>query len=82
LRRETALTEYCFGRGIICHVFCSTCGIKPFGRVSDEQGGESIAINVVCLDNASDEELANAPVKFENGRADDYEHPPAVTEYL
>ena len=84
-----ALTEYQFGSGTIHHFFCNTCGVKPFGRVhlDTEYGGQPMrgefyAVNVACLDDATVEELANAPIVYEDGRHDDHEHPPAETRYL
>jgi hypothetical protein len=42
----------------------------------------SYAINIACLDGAMDEELAEAPVQFENGRNKDWESPPAESRLL
>lgn len=59
------------------------CGIKPFGRsYMEELGGEFYAVNIACLDNVSDEELANAPVQYENGRSNDWSSSPAETRHL
>jgi hypothetical protein len=86
--KEGALTDYQWGGRNIHHLFCKTCGIKPFGRVhldlkfgDVEMRGEYYAINIACLD-ATDEELAAANVRFEDGRNDDYMNAPAVTSYL
>jgi hypothetical protein len=79
---EDALTDYQFGRRTIHHLFCSRCGITPFGSVHIEGLGELRAVNVACLDDASDEELASAPVRYENGRQDDRDSPPAETRHL
>jgi hypothetical protein len=77
-----ALSEYQFGRHAIHHLFCRHCGIKPFGRADmPELGGEFFAVNLACLD-AGDEELANAPVRYENGRNDDWQSAPAETRHL
>lgn len=87
-RGMDALTDYQFGSHTIHHLFCKTCGVKPFGRVhldlnfgDVEMRGEYYAINLACLD-ATDEELAAAKVRFEDGRNDDYMSAPAVTSYL
>lgn len=77
-----ALTEYTFGSGSIRHLFCARCGVKPFGRGRLEELGEFYAVNVACLDNASDEELAAAPVRYEDGRNNDWDSPPRETRYL
>ena len=77
-----ALTGYEFGGRLITHNFCGRCGVKVFGHVhADSPVGELYAINVACLD-ASDAELAGAPVAFEDGRGNHWERRPAETRYL
>jgi hypothetical protein len=77
-----ALSEYQFGRHVIHHLFCRHCGTKPFGRANvAELGGEFFAVNLACLD-ASDEELSSAPVRYEDGRNNDWQSAPAETRYL
>jgi len=89
VRGVEALTDYQFGSDTIHHLFCSRCGIKPFGRANfdiefqgEKLSGEFYAINVACLDDATDEELSGANVRFEDGRNNDWEHAPAETRYL
>jgi hypothetical protein len=83
LAGEEALTHYRFGAKMIDHVFCRTCGIAPFGSASlDVMGGDFYAINVGCLDDVTAEELAAAPVRYEDGLHDRWDEPPAVTRYL
>jgi hypothetical protein len=80
---EEALSEYRFGRGGIAHLFCRDCGIKPFGRGEmEELGGAFYAVNIACLDDAGEEELANAPITYEDGKHDAWDRAPAVTSYL
>jgi hypothetical protein len=82
---EDALTDYQFGGETgagIHHLFCGRCGVKPFGRGHLEDFGDFVAVNVVCLDDATDRELAEAPVTFQNGRHNDWSSPPAETRYL
>lgn len=57
--------------------FCGRCGVRPFTRGGDLPGfGEFYAVNVACLDNATDEELAAAPVKYVDGRNDSWVREP------
>jgi hypothetical protein len=63
-------------------MFCKRCGIKPFGRGRAEALGEFYGVNVACIDNVSDEELAQAPVVYEDGRHDRWDRPPAETRHL
>ena len=80
---DDSLTDYQFGRKTIHHLFCKTCGVKAFGRAEiPEMDGTFYAVSVPCLDDATTTEWAGAPVIFQDGRNDDYEHPPAETRHL
>lgn len=47
---ESNLTDYQFNKHLIHHLFCKTCGIKPFARGTGPNG-PTIAVNVRTLDN-------------------------------
>jgi hypothetical protein len=81
LQGEDALTEYRFGDRLIGHFFCRTCGVKIFGLGETEHVGCFHAINIACLE-ASDAELAAAPVFFENGRENRWDEEPPETRHL
>ena len=77
------LTHYRFGEGGIDHTFCRTCGIYAFVSASEPvMGGDFFCINVACLDDVGDSELAAAPIRYEDGAHDDWDHAPEVTTYL
>jgi hypothetical protein len=83
LAGESSLSDYQFGGKNGHHLFCRNCGVRPFGRGYVEQiGGDYVSINLACLDNASDEELSEAPVRFMNGRDNDWFNAPPETRYL
>lgn len=83
LQGERALADYQFGSRVIHHLFCSRCGIKPFGRGHmKELGGVFYAVNVACLDDAAPDELIAAPLAYQDGRSNDWESPPAETRHL
>jgi hypothetical protein len=83
LQGQESLSDYQFGSYTIHHLFCSHCGVKPFGRGHLETlGGEFYAVNVACLDNATPEELVEARVRYEDGRNNSWESPPAETRHL
>ena len=57
--------------------FCGRCGVRPFtrGGYLPALGGEFYAVNLACLDDVTDDELANAPVRYVNGKDDDWATP-------
>lgn len=83
LAGEDALTDYSFASHSNHHLFCKTCGVRPFGRGYIEQmGGAYVSIQVAALDNATPEELIAAPVTYYDGRSDNWWTPPAETRHL
>jgi hypothetical protein len=80
---EDALSDYQFGHNIAHHLFCRHCGIRSFGRGHlDVLGGDYYSVNIACLDNVEDSELAGAPVRFMDGRNNNWFVPPAETRHL
>ncbi|HEY0626967.1 MAG TPA: hypothetical protein VGD10_09560 [Allosphingosinicella sp.] len=69
--------------GDINHYRCARCGCHTFSRgYLDKMGGNFWAVNVSCLDDASEEELAAAPIIYEDGKNDRQDRAPAVTRHL
>lgn len=60
------MTDYQFHKHRIHHLFCSICGIQPFGRGIAPSGNEMAAINVRCLDGVDVDALT---VKKFDGKA-------------
>ena len=50
LEGADALSDYQFGKKHIHHLFCSHCGVRPYGRGASPGGGEMYMINVRCLE--------------------------------
>jgi hypothetical protein len=48
----------------------------------EELGGDFYAVNIGCLDDATSRELAEAPVRFEDGRNDKWESTPDEIRHL
>lgn len=83
LTPENALTDYQFATKAGHHLFCSRCGVRSFARGYVEQiGGEYVSVQLAALDNIEPQELLSAPVRYADGRNNDWTHPPAETRHL
>jgi hypothetical protein len=83
LAGEERLSDYQFGTKSGHHLFCKHCGIHPFSRgYVEEIGGDYVSIRVNTLDDVDLAELASAPVKYFNGRDNDWWTEPAETRHL
>jgi hypothetical protein len=78
LQGAADLADYTFGRAAIHHRFCRHCGVKLFGTGDFAPIGAFHAVNVASLD-ISDAELAAAPVRYEDGRHDNWGAAPAIS---
>lgn len=78
-----ALSDYQFNTRSAHHLFCRHCGVRPFGRGHIEEiGGDYVAINLACLDDVEPRELIDAPLRFFDGRRDQWWSTPAETRHL
>ncbi|HVZ30468.1 MAG TPA: GFA family protein [Asticcacaulis sp.] len=83
LSGEDNLGDYQFGTMSGHHRFCKTCGINTHGHGHiPEIGGDYVSVKLSVLDDMSEDELVNAPVRFMNGRDNDWFHTPPETRYL
>ena len=83
LTAEDALSDYQFGGKQGHHMFCRTCGVRPFGRgYVEEIGGDYVSVALGCLDGVDDAELAEAPVNYANGRDNAWWEQPKETRHL
>ena len=65
------------------HFFCEQCGMRPFGRGDiPEIGGAYVSISLSCLDDVTPEELIAAPVRYFDGRHDNWMEEPKETRHL
>jgi hypothetical protein len=83
---ESELTNNAFDfgpKGYVHHLFCRHCGVQPLirGHIA-EVGGPYVSINLGALDDLNPEEWANAPVRYMDGRHDDWFHQPAHIRHL
>jgi hypothetical protein len=80
---ESELSDYQFGTKSGHHLFCRHCGVRSFARgYIEEIGGDYIAVQLAALDNLDPQELISAPIRYADGRHNDWEHPPDEVRHL
>jgi len=81
LSGESELTRYLFNSRKNIHYFCRHCGVRPFGVGTETPVGMMYGVNLGCLDDVADEELARIPITYVDGRNDRFA-PPACVSHL
>jgi len=77
------LGDYQFGTRSGHHLFCRHCGTRPFGRgYVEEIGGHYVSISLAALDGVDPAELVEAPVRYFDGRNDNWWSTPAEIRHL
>jgi hypothetical protein len=82
LEGKSAVQQYLFNSMQNEHYFCKTCGVRAYGIGHDPESGEVVGVNIGCLEDATPEELAAAPIRYCDGKYDNWQNPPAITSYL
>jgi len=77
-----SLREYRFHRRRDAHYFCGNCGINTFSTGSSTALGDFHAVVLASLDDLPVEELLQAPVRYLDGRNDEWVKPPLETRHL
>jgi len=63
--------------------FCNACGVRTHELGSaDYMGGDFVGVFVATLDNVAPEELVAAPVRYSDGRNNNWHSPPAFAGHL
>lgn len=82
LAGEEVLADYSRSH-VVHHLFCKECGMQPFGHGDiPEIGGAYYSVNLACLDDVTPQELIAAPVRYFDGRNDNWMSTPAETRHL
>ncbi len=77
------LSDYQFATKSGHHRFCKTCGVAAFGDGYVEQiGGAFVSINLACLDDLDPADLLKAPIKYMDGRHNNWFNEPAEKRHL
>jgi hypothetical protein len=80
---EADLADYQFGSMQGHHRFCRTCGVATFGHgYIKEIGGAYYTINLPTLDDVDPTQLAEVPVRYVDGRNNNWWEAPAETRHL
>lgn len=82
LQGRGELVQYLFNSMQNEHRFCKTCGVRPYGIGRTPDDREVYGVNIGCLEDATPEELAAAPIRYCDGKSDNWQNPPAITSYL
>jgi hypothetical protein len=82
LTGQAELTQYLFNTRKNQHYFCKHCGVRCFGIGTETPSGLMYGVNLGCLDDVSDTELAQAPITYVDGRDEHWDRPPAVFAHL
>ncbi|SFD45820.1 GFA family protein [Massilia yuzhufengensis] len=81
-RGQEMLREYRYHTRRDAHYFCANCGINVFSTGDSPSLGAFHAVVLVCLDDVPVEELLAAPVRYLDGRNDNWMAPPAESRHL
>ena len=83
LAGERAMNDYQFGKMSMHHLFCRRCGVRSFARGHLEAiGGDYVAVQVASLDNVAAQELISAPIRYADGRHDQWGAAPVEIRHL
>jgi hypothetical protein len=60
----------------------SWCGVRAFGLGTETPVGKMYGVNLMCLEDVSEEELAKLPITYVDGRNDRWQSAPEIFSHL
>jgi len=75
LQGQDDLTQYLFNTRKNHHYFCRHCGVRAFGVGNETPIGKMYGVNLGCLNDVSDAELARVPITYVDGRNNSQDAP-------
>lgn len=82
LAGDEDLTRYLFNTKKNHHCFCKHCGVRAFGVGNDTPMGKMYGVNVMCLEEVTDEELSKLPITCVDGLNDRWQSAPEFFTHL
>lgn len=83
LAGEDAMSDYQFGSKNGHHLFCRRCGVRSFARGHVEEiGGDYVSVQLASLDDVDLQELISAPIRYADGRNNNWGASPDETRHL
>ena len=83
LSGDDVLGDYQFNTMQGHHRFCRNCGVTTHGHGHIEEiGGDYVSVYVAALDDLDPADLIAAPVRYMDGRHDNWWHEPEETRHL
>ena len=80
---ESELTDYQFNTKSCHHLFCKHCGVRAFEWADIPQaGGKYYSVMVACVDDLDIDELMAAPVRYCDGRNNNWWEKPKELRHL
>ncbi len=82
LSGESELTQYLFNSKKNQHYFCKHCGVRPFGIGTETPIGRMYGVNLGCLSDVTEEELAGLTITYVDGMHDQWQTAPEFFSHL
>ncbi len=82
LHGQEKLTKYLFNTRKNEHYFCQACGVRAFGIGTETPIGKMIGVNLGCLEQVSEAELAAVPITYIDGLHDQWQSEPEFLGHL